>query len=154
MGVRRIYDGWLEGDELDRQAASVLAYLDRIGETLDLQEEAVAHVDEYGVVTSTLSPPGDAQLYLQAGDGWDRVLWTCPSGRVYEWTWRDHETPDDVDAVLNGHGVERETWFGARRLGAELRVGDRRLAVADGCLRLALARVLGIRLRVKERRAR
>lgn len=48
-------------------------------------------------------------MHLQAGDGSDRVLWTCPSGRTYEWTWQAQETPGDLDALLAGRGIERAT---------------------------------------------
>jgi hypothetical protein len=155
VGVRREYDGWPEGGELDRQAAALLAYLDRLAdERPEVPVEPVAHIDEHGVVTATIALHGGAQLYVQVGDGWDRVLWTCPSGRVHEWTWRDEESPDDVDALLAGRGIERETLLGTRRLGAELLVGDRRLAATEGQLRLALVRLLGIRPRFKERPAR
>jgi hypothetical protein len=93
---------------------------------------------------------GTTGLFLQAGDGWDRVLWTCPSGRVHEWRWSAHETPGDLIALLGGRGVERSPVFRGRRAAVSLVVGGRTLATPDGRLRLRLLRRLGVRLREQD----
>ena len=117
VGARRDYDGWAEDNALDPEAAAVLAYLDRLADaTPELSGALAAHIDGYGVVTSTISLHDGAQLFVQAGDGWDRVLWTCPSGRD-EPTWREREASDDLDGLLAGRGVERTAWLGHRRAG-------------------------------------
>lgn len=147
MVARREYDGWLEGDALDPEATAVLAYLDRLAEIRpDLGDALVARIDGYGVVTSTIALGRGVELFLQAGDGWDRVLWTCPSGRVHEWTWRARQTPEDLDALLAGRGIERTLWVGSRLAGALLAVDGRTLA-APGKLRTGMLRRLGIGLR-------
>lgn len=148
MRVRREYDGWAEDDVLDPEAAAALAYLDRLADTGGLPSGALAaHIDAYGIVTSTIRLDGGAELFLQAGDGWDRVVWTCPSRRVYEWIWRSQQTPEDVDALLAGRGVESTAWLGRRLAAARLMLEGRTLATAEGTLRVALLRRLGIRLR-------
>jgi hypothetical protein len=150
VGARRDYDGWVEGDALDPEAAAVLAYLDRLADARpELADALGAHIDRYGVVTSTISLSRGVELYLQAGEGWDRVLWTCPSGRVHEWTWRER-APEDLDALLAGRGVERTTWLGARLAGARLVVDDRTMAITEGRLWLAVLRRLGIRTRERD----
>ena len=151
MGARRDYDGWVEGDVLGPEAAAVLAYLDRLADAgPKLSDAPAAHIDGYGVVTSTIFLDRGAQLFLQAGDGWDRVLWTCPSGRVYEWIWREPETPGYLDALLAGRGVERTAWLRQRLAGARLVLEDRTLATSEGKLRFALLDRLGIRLRERD----
>jgi len=151
VGVRRAYDGWVEGDVLDPEAAAVLAYLDRLADARpELADPLAAHIDRYGVVTSTISLGRGSELFLQAGDGWDRVSWACPSGRVHEWTWHERATPDDLDALLAGRGVERTAWLGSRLAGSRLVVNDRTLATSEGKLRLAVLRRLGIRTRERD----
>jgi hypothetical protein len=151
VGARREYDGWVERDALDPEAAAGVAYLDRLAEVRsDLADVLVAHVDGYGVVTSTITLDRGVELFLQARDGWDRVLWTCPSGRVHEWSWRERETPKDLDALLDGRGVERTLWVGSRLVGALLVVEDRTLATAAGKLRLGVLRGLGTGLRQQD----
>lgn len=150
MGVRRDYDGWSESDELDREAAALLAYLDCLADvSAGLPSELAAQFDVYGVVTSTIALDGGAEVYLQAGDGCDRVLWTYPSGRTYEWTWRAQETPRDLDALFAGRHRARD----AVPTTPSRRPADRALAVADGRLRLAVIQRLGLRPGVQERPA-
>jgi hypothetical protein len=133
---------------LDPEAAAVLAYLDRLTDTVAVPSGALAaHIDRYGIVRSTIRLDGGAELFLQGGDGWDRVVCTCPSRRVYEWIWRKRQTPEDVDALLAGRGVESTAWLGKRLAGARLMLEGRTLATAEGNLRVALLRRLGIRLR-------
>ena len=110
----------------------------------------MAHIDRYGVVTSTISLDRRAELYIQAGDGWNRVLWTCPSGRVHEWSWHEPATPEDLDALVAGRGVERTAWLGSRLAGVRLVVDERTLATSAGRLRLAVLRRLGIRVRERD----
>lgn len=155
MGARRDQDGWNQSHDPDREAADVLAYLDHLADgKAGLAGELVAHVDLYGVVTSTIALDGGSELYLQAGDGWDRVLWTCPTGRTYEWTWRPEETPGDLNALLAGRGIERTTLVQRRLVGAQLIVDDRTLTVAEGRWRLALIQRMGLSSRIQERPAR
>ena len=75
MRVVRDYRGWAVDDPLDPEATSVLAFLDDVaaGGTLTDIDELVATIDEYGVVRVDL-PVGTASLFLQAGDGWDRII--------------------------------------------------------------------------------
>lgn len=151
MGARREYDGSVEDDVLDPEAAALLAYLDRLADARAAGSDALtAHIDAYGVVISTIPLDRGAELFLQAGDGWDRVLWTCPSRRVYEWTWRERETPEELDALLSGRGIDRTWWLGQRLTGAQLVVEGRPVATSEGKLRLALLRWLGIRLRERD----
>lgn len=150
VGAQRDYDGWAEGDELDPAAAAVLAYLDSLADARpELADAFLAHIDRYGVVTATIALGHGAELYLQAGDGWDRVLWTCPSGRVYEWTWREQQTPGYLDALLAGRGVERTTWRGSRLAGARLVVDGHTLAATKRTL--ATLPVLRRLARLRER---
>jgi hypothetical protein len=149
--VRRDYVGWEATDALDPEAESVLSFLERLATSVHLSSvgEIVALIDEYGVVTADVPVGTTTQFFLQAGDGWDRVLWTCPSGRIYEWTWHERKTPEELEALLGGRGVERTTLFRQRRIGVRLVVESRTLAT-DGRLRLALFRRLGIRLRDRD----
>ncbi|HVF80005.1 MAG TPA: hypothetical protein VNA28_17060 [Solirubrobacteraceae bacterium] len=136
---------------LDPEAAALLAYVDRLADARpDGSDALTARIDAYGVVSSTIALCRGAELFLQAGDGWDRVLWTCPSRRVYDWTWRERETPEDLDALLSGRGIDRTSWLGQRLAGAQLIVEGRPLATSEGTLRLALLRRLGIRLRERD----
>jgi hypothetical protein len=146
--VRRDYKGWDPSDPLDPEAESVLAFLDRLAVHPRSAEvdEVVASIDEYGVVRAEVPLGGSSELFLQAGDGWDRVLWTCPSGRTHEWTWRQSETRDDILALLAGRGVERTTLFRRWRVAVELVLDGRSLATAEGRLRLAVLRHLRVPL--------
>ena len=148
MRVRRDYNGWDPSDPLDPEAESVLAFLDRLAVHARLAEvdEVVASVDEYGVIRATAPLGTDAELFLQVGDGWDRVLWTSPSGRTHEWTWRQRETPDDILALLAGRGRERTTHFRQRRVAVELVLDRRSLATSEGSLRLTVLRHLRVPL--------
>jgi hypothetical protein len=146
--VRRDYKGWDPGDPLDPEAESIFAFLDRLAVTPGLAEadEVVASIDEYGVVHTELPVGTSSELVLQAGDGWDRVLWTSPSGRTHEWTWRESETPYVLAALLAGRGVERTTFFWRRRVAVELPVDGQSIAMAEGGLRLTVLRQLGVPL--------
>lgn len=152
MRVRRDYRGWDPTDPLDPEAESVLVFLERLpaGGWLRDVGHLEACIDEHGVVSAQVSLGDARELYLQAGDGWDRVLWTCPSGRTHEWTWRERETPADLRALLGGRGVERKALLRRRRVGLRLVVDGRTLATTEGKLRLALLRRLGIRLSEKD----
>lgn len=151
MGARREYDGWVEDDELDPEAVALLAYLDRLAEARPERPEVpTAHIHADGVVTSTIPLDRGGELFVQAGDGWDRVLWTCPSRRVYEWTWRERETPEDLDALFAERGIDRTSWLGQRLAGARLVVEGRTLAAAEGRLRLALFRRLRMPLHERD----
>jgi hypothetical protein len=150
--VRCDYDGWDPADRLDPGAESVLSFLERLakGRLLSDSEDILASIDEYGVLRATVPCGTSSELFLQAGDGWDRVLWTCPSGRRHEWSWEDDETPADIDALLAGRGVERTTMLRSRAIAVELVVEGRTLATTEGGLRLSLVRRLGVRLRTKD----
>ena len=113
-------------------------------------DDPVAVIDGYGVVIVDLSLGGKAALYLQAGDGWNRVIWTAASGHPYEWTWRDHAAPRQLRALLDGRGVERTTYLRRRRLASALVVNGEVVRSA-GVLRRPMARVL--RLSTLERPA-
>ena len=71
----------------------------------------MARIDEYGVAYVDV-PVGAASLFLQAGDGWDRVIWTTPPGRAYEWQWDLVRGPKQVSALVDGQGAERLTYLG------------------------------------------
>ena len=154
VGARREYDGWVENDALDPEAATVLAYLDQLVDAHpELADRVVAHIDGCGVVTATLSLDRGAELYIQAGDGWDRVLWTCPSGRVHEWRWHEQATPEDLDALVAGRGAERTAWVGTRLAGVRLVADERTLATTEGRLRLAVLRRLPVRVHERDEAA-
>ena len=144
MRLTRNYSGWDPSDTLDPAAESVLAFLERLAASGRLSSvgEVLASVDEYGVVQADVPLGGSCALFLQAGDGWDRVLWTARSGRVHEWTWNATETPDDVRALLDGQGVERTTLLGRRRVEVALVVRDRVVATSGGWWRRCLRRVV------------
>lgn len=115
--------------------------------------EVVCTIDECGVVSVTVPVGVTTNLFLQAGDGWDRVLWTCPSGRTHEWLWRVGSTPLELDALLDGQGFERTTLFGARLAAVELVANGRTLAT-EGRLRSSVLRRFRVRLRVRQQPAR
>lgn len=154
MQVRRSYEGWDPADPLDPQAESVLGFLERLAGSgrLSAADDLNAQIDEYGVVTAEVGVRGGRELFLQAGDGWDRVLWTCPSGRTFEWIWCERETPRDLEALVDGRGVERTTLLRTGRVAVELVVDGRTVAI-EGRLRLALLRRLRIRLHEKDEAA-
>src|SRR3712207_5686378 len=101
MRVVRDYQSWDPDDPLDPEPESVLAFLDQLATSGTLTDvaEAVARIDEYGVVYVDV-PVGAASLFLQAGDGWDRVIWTTPSGRAYEWRWDLVRSPAQLSALV------------------------------------------------------
>jgi hypothetical protein len=136
MRVVRDHRGWDPGDALDPEAESVLAFLDDLSArgALPDVDEVVARIDEYGVVKIDV-PVSAASLFLQAGDGWDRVIWTTRRGRAYEWQWDAVRGPSEVSALVEGRGVERLTYWGRRRLAAELVVDGDTLACSGGLLR-------------------
>jgi hypothetical protein len=140
MRVVRDYQGWAPDDPLDPEAESVLAFLDQLSTRGLLEQvgQVVARIDEYGVVYVDV-PLGAASLYLQAGDGWDRVIWTTPSGRGYEWRWDLVRGPRQVSALVGGQGVERLTYLGRRRLASDL-VADSETLASSGGLRQRLLR--------------
>jgi hypothetical protein len=135
MRVVRDYQGWAPDDPLDPEAESVLALLDQLSTRESLEEvgEVVARIDEYGVVYVDMSV-GTASLFLQAGDGWDRVIWTTPSGRAYEWQWDLVRGPKQVSALVDGQGVERLTYLGGRRLASDIVADGETLASSGGLL--------------------
>jgi hypothetical protein len=149
--MRRDYASWNPSDKLDPEAEAVLAFLERLAThgRLSSVGEVVASVDEYGVVRADVPVGGNCALFVQAGDGWDRVLWTTRSGRVHEWTWSPTETPDDVRALLDGHGVERTTLFGRRPVEVALIVRDRVVATSGGWWRPLVRRVVRLSERVE-----
>jgi hypothetical protein len=127
-----------------------LAFLEQLAASRRLPEvgEVVACVDEYGVVRAEIPLEGNCELFLQAGDGWDRVLWTARSGHVHEWTWNPTETPDDVCALLAGQGVERTALLGRRRVDVALVVRNRVVA-SGGWRRRILRRMVSSSERVE-----
>ena len=146
MRVVRDYQGWAPNDLLDPEAESVLAFLDHLSTRGLLEEvgEVMARIDKYEVVYVDV-PVGAASLYLQAGDGWDRVIWTTPPGRGYEWRWDLVRGPKQVSALVDGQGVERLTYLGKRRLASDLVADGETLASSGGLLRGLLRRlVLGL----------
>jgi hypothetical protein len=155
MHLHRQYNGWDPSDPLDPEAEAVLSFVEDLacGERAPASEsQVVATIDEYGVVIVTV-PIGDrSELFLQAGDGWDRVVWTCPSGRVFEWVW-DDQSPEDICALLDGHGVERTVLFGRRAVASQLVVNGKTLVTADGAARLAVLRRVGLGLTEKDQPA-
>jgi hypothetical protein len=148
MRVSCDYVGWDPAEPLDPEAECLLSYLDRLATSPRLSDvgEVVALIDEYGVVRAEIPVGTTTKVFLQAGDDWDRVLWTCPSGRVHEWPWDERSAPEKLEALLSGRGVERTTLFRNRRLGVRLVVDGRTLATTEGGFRLALLRRLGISL--------
>lgn len=98
-------------DELDPPAQEVIGFLERIGsggEAQAIQSDLiVAHVDKYGVVTSTLTT-SYGEILLQSGDGWNRVLWTRSPAPTSEWP-RDARAPTVLAALLSGELTERRT---------------------------------------------
>ena len=142
MRVVRDYRGWEPDDPLEPEPESVLAFLDELSASGTLREvdEVVARIDEYGVVYADV-PVATASLFLQAGDGWDRVIWTAPSGRAYEWIWDELRGPDQVSALIDGRGVERLTYWRGRRLASELVVDGETLMTSGGLLRGLLHRL-------------
>jgi hypothetical protein len=140
MHVVRDYRGWAPDDPLDPEAESVLGFLDQVSTKGILEEvgEVVARIDEYGVVYVDV-PVGTASLFLQAGDGWDRVIWTTPSGRAYEWRWDLVRGPTQVSALVDGQGVERLTYLGRRRLASDL-IADGETLASSGALLQGLLR--------------
>ena len=151
MRLTRDESGWDPADKLDPEAKSVLAFLERLAGDARVSHvgEVVALVDKYGVVRSEIRLGGNRELFLQAGDGWSRVLWTARSGRVHEWTWSVTETPNDLRALLDGHGVERTTLLGRRRVEVALIVQDRVVASSGRWLRSLLRRVVRLSERVE-----
>jgi len=97
--------------ELDAPAQEVLGFLERVGSGREAQaiksNPLVAQVDEYGVVTSTLTT-SYGEIFLQAGDGWNRVLWTRSPAPTIEWPW-DDRAPTVLAALLSGTLTERRT---------------------------------------------
>jgi hypothetical protein len=152
MIVRRDFRDWDPAEPLDPEAQGVLDLVDELARAGELAgvPEPVAKIDGYGVVCVDVLLDGKASLYLQAGDGWDRVLWTAASGHTYEWTWRGSAAPGQVRALLDGRGVERTTYLGRRRLVREL-VVDGETVSSVGRARRPIARVL--RLAARERPA-
>ena len=138
MRVIRDYGRWDPDDPLDREAESVLAFLEQ--GTLRHVDEVVARIDEYGTVYVNV-PVGAASLYLQAGDGWDRVIWTTPSRRAYEWQWDVVRGPGQVSALVDGRGVERLSYWGRRCVGSELVCDGETLASRGGLLWPVLRRL-------------
>jgi hypothetical protein len=153
MMVRRDFREWDPADPLDPEAQSVLDLVEELagGGQLPGVPDLVATIDGYGVVCVDVPLEGEASLYLQAGDGWDRVLWTAASGQTYEWTWRESAAPGQVRALLDGRGLERTTYLGRRRLVSEL-VVDGKTVSSVGRLRRPMARLL--QLAPRERPAR
>lgn len=138
----RDYREWDADDPLDPEAESVLAFLDHLsaGGAPTHVDEVVARIDADGVVTADM-PVAAASLFLQAGDGWDRVIWTTPSGRAYEWQWDALRGPDQASALIAGRGAERLTYWGRRRIACELVVDGETLSSSGALLRGALQRL-------------
>jgi len=97
-------DDWADDvGVLDREAREVIAFL----EALCAQPALAAlvagpvevRVDLHGVVTTTLGL-GVAELSLQAGDGWDRVIWRAPPAPPREWPWDDVQSPVVLRALM------------------------------------------------------
>jgi hypothetical protein len=97
--------------DLDPDARAVIAFLERISSGAESgaieSDPIVAGVDSYGVVTTTLAT-SYGEIFLQAGDGWDRVLWTQPPEPPLEWPW-DARAPTILAALLRGELTERRT---------------------------------------------
>jgi hypothetical protein len=150
MQIVRDYRGWDPDDPLHLEPESVLAFLDQLPARGTFKDvgEVVAGIDAYGVVYVDV-PLGAASLFLQAGDGWDRVIWTTPSGQAYEWRWDVVKGPKQVFALLGGRGVELLTYLGGRRLASELVADGETLATSGGLLRGVLRR-LGLALATRE----
>lgn len=154
MRVTRQYDGWPPTEPLDATAEAVLDYLDvlAVREPPLPAEEVLARIDEYGVVTATVPLGARAELHLQAGDGWDRVLWTAPAGRVYEWTWREAQSPRDLDALLDGEGAERVFMLAGRTAGRSLeRLGPEPRTLRGAGTRVGLMQRLGVPVEAVDR---
>ncbi len=149
----REYRGWDADDPLDPEAESVLAFLDDLSASGILTVgDVVARIDEYGVAQVDV-PVAQASLFLQAGDGWDRVIWNTPARRPYEWQWDTVEGPKQVTALINGRGVERLTYWGGRRLASDLVVDGETLSSSGGLLR-GLLRRLDLAVVLREESAR
>ena len=138
----RHYRGWNATDPLVPEAEAVLVFLEALSARGALAElgDVVAQVDEYGVVRAEM-PVAEASVFLQAGDGWDRVIWTTPSGRAYEWQWDAARGPEHVSGLIEGRGIERVTYWGGRRLASDLVVDGRTLSSSGGLLRGLLRRM-------------
>src|SRR3954454_13914694 len=137
MKLRIEYTGWDAEDALDGEAQALLDFPHRLAQSDRLREvdEVLASVDDYGVVRSEIRLAPPSTLFLQAGDGWDRVLLTAASGRVHEWTWRPAETPEQLYALLDGRGIERTTYLGSRRLATALVVDEQTLTATGAVCR-------------------
>ncbi len=98
-------DPWTEDLEvLDDEALAVLAFLQRLGEPpfVGVIDGPIhARVDAYGVITSTVTGPA-GELYLQAGDGWNRAIWRVRPNPPCEWTWQTSTTPALAQALIRG----------------------------------------------------
>ncbi len=98
-------------DELDAPAREVIGFLERIGSAGESRairsDPIVAQIDGYGVVTSTVAT-SYGEIFLQAGDGWNRVLWTRSPNTTVEWSW-DARAPTILPALLSGELMERRT---------------------------------------------
>jgi hypothetical protein len=70
------------------------------------------------VVTSTITTSA-GEVYLQAGDGWSRVIWRRHAGTACEWTWQAATTPALVQALLQDRAQERRLMLGRRVLASE-----------------------------------
>jgi hypothetical protein len=148
MPVHRTFDEWDPADELDREAQAVLDLVDALADEgrVSATDELVASIDGYGVVSIDTPVAGQASLFLQAGDGWNRVLWTTASGRVFEWTWRQPAAGQQIRALLDGRATERTTFVGRRRLTSALVGKGETVSVSGGILR-PIARLLPLPVR-------
>lgn len=148
MPVHRTYGEWDPADELDPEAQAVLDLVDALAneKRVPAVDELVASIDGYGVVSIDIPVAGQASLFLQAGDGWNRVLWTTTSGRTFEWTWREPAASQQIRALLDGRGTERATFVGRRRLTSALVVDGETVSVSGGIWR-PIARLLPLTVR-------
>jgi len=150
VAVARDYQGWNPPDPLDPEVESALAFLDQLTDQQDISG-SVAKIDAYGVVESEVAL-GSASLWLQVGDGWNRVIWTVPSGRSYEWEWDVLRGPQQVRALITGRGCERVAYLGKRRVTEELLLEGEALD-ASAALLGPLLRRSGLGLEIRERPA-
>ena len=109
-------------------------------------DAVVVSIDEYGDGPDRSDVGTLDALFLQVANGRDRVLWTCPSGRTFEWTWDERDDAGrprraDRGARRRAHDVLRR-----RRVAVALVVDGHSVAVAEGRLRLAALRRLALRL--------